>query len=110
MIINHNSKRCDDILDNWRLNYLLRDSDGHIEQGSHKIQEIGYGYFLQNLKDLPSGKKRKGMMVEVTGSFPFTLSEHNSIGKVTKIFALKSSSNTITDVNLQKLAFQRLQS
>ena len=38
------------------------------------------------------------------------MSEHNSIGKVSKIFALKSSSNTITDVNLQKLAFQRLQS
>ena len=75
----------------------MKNKDGHINQNSHKIQEAGFGYYLENLKDLPSGKKKKGLVVEVKGVFPFTLSESNGIGVVKKIYVLKSSSNKIQD-------------
>ena len=87
----------------------MKNKDGHINQNSHKIQEAGFGYYLENLKDLPSGKK-KGLVVEVKGTFPFTLSESNGIGVVKKIYALKSSSNKILGKELKELACKRIQS
>ena len=93
-----------------RVKSLLKNKDGHINQNSHKIQEAGFGYYLENLKDLPSGKKKKGLVVEVKGVFPFTLSESNGIGVVKKIYALKSSSNEIQDKELKDLACKRIQS
>ena len=109
-IICHNSKLSHENLDNWRPKSLLKDSDGFIRRDSHSIQEAGYGYYLNNLKMLPSGKKKKGCIVEVTGNFPYTLSQSSGIGKVSKILALKSSINTIDNKELQQLAYDRIQS
>ena len=54
--------------------------------------------------------KKKGLVVEVKGVFPFTLSESNGIGVVKKIYALKSSRNEIQDRELKDLACKRIQS
>ena len=66
----------------------------------------GYQYYIENLKVLPSGR-----LVEIIPDGKFTVCESVGVelGKVTKIFALKSSANTILDKSLAELAKIRIE-
>ena len=66
------------------------EEDGNKHQDSFRIQESGYQYYIENLKVLPSGRRKPGGLVEIIPDGKFTVCESAGveIGKVTKIFAL----------------------
>ena len=63
----------------------------------------------ENLKKLPSGKRKPGKLLEVVPDGKYTLTKQLKIGEVKKIIILKSNSNTIHDKSLSELAKQRIE-
>ena len=63
------------------------------------------------MKVLPSGRRKLGRLVEIIPDGKFTVCESAGVelGKVTKIFALKSLANTMLDKSLAELAKIRIE-
>ena len=81
------------------------------KRDAHKTQEVGYQYFKEKLEKLPSGKRKPGILVEVSPQGKFTVCESPEValGKVDKIIVLKSESNVMTDKSLSELAKLRVE-
>ena len=93
-ILRDESRRDDTLLNEFRVNYTRKDSDGKKQQDSFRIQESGYHYYIKNLKVLPSGRRKPGRLVKMIPDGKFTVCESVGVelGKVTKNFCLKEFS------------------
>ena len=109
-------KNCS-VLDGERLLILSKDNKGIKERGSLNIQEMGYSYYVKNLKKIPSTRPgepdmlRPGKQLEINKIDSLKLLG-NSPGmdmEVKRVIILPSSSNRIENKSLKELAIQRLQ-
>ena len=72
-IIEDESKRDDTILNGKQTAFLEKDFDKNIKSQHHKIQEERQQYYTENLKTLPSGKRKPGKLLKVVPDGKYTL-------------------------------------
>ena len=105
-ICRDDSCKDDSILFGPRVNCLKADCFGNIADDSFRIQEAGYQYYHENIKKLPSGRRKVNKIVEVKPDGKYTLCEENGIGKVDKMYLMSSSQNNET---LESIAKKRIE-
>ena len=114
-MIEHYSEKDYSILDGRRLLILQKDQDGIKDKDSFKIQEVGYAYFQENLKRLPStipGERdflRPGKQLEINKLDGLLLLSQTAGLDVKRVIILPSNDNKLPEKSLKELALLRLQ-